>query len=115
MEELMDNSELEKFAGQLTSIWMRAFEEKRFHDALVTAFASFLISREMKYEDLEPSFLAAMRAAIERLLPSDSSAKKDECSFCGRHPPDVRLAAGPNAFICDACVTMFSQMFPASN
>lgn len=46
---------------------------------------------------------------IEELFLPDGSAKKDECSFCGSRPPDVRLAAGPNVSICDSCVTMLSS------
>jgi hypothetical protein len=52
-----------------------------------------------------------MKAAIEGLLPADDPANKHECSFCGRGPPDVRLAAGPNVFICDGCVTMAKDVF----
>ena len=107
----MDNGEFKKVPDLLTSIWMRAFEEKRFHDALLSAFANYLISRELKNEEFEETFLIAMAAVIERLLPPDNPDKKDQCSFCGRRPPEVRLAAGSDAFICDGCVTMLSQTF----
>jgi hypothetical protein len=33
------------------------------------------------------------------------------CSFCGSSPPDVRLGAGPSAFICDGCVDLFARHF----
>jgi hypothetical protein len=107
--EPMDDGEREKVLEQLTLIWGRAFQEKRSHDALAMAFANYLIARETRNEELEQSFLIAMRSVIEELLPPDESAKKDECSFCGSRPPDVRLATGPNVFICDGCVTMLSS------
>jgi hypothetical protein len=66
-------------------------------------------ARPSRNEELEQSFLIMMGGVIEELLPPDESAKKDECSFCGSPPPDVRLAAGPNVFICDGCVTMLSS------
>jgi ClpX C4-type zinc finger len=76
------------------------------------AFANYLIARETRKEEFEQLFLIAMRNVIEELLPPDEPAKKDECSFCGSQPPDVRLAAGPNVFICDGCVTMLlSEVF----
>ena len=36
------------------------------------------------------------------------------CTFCGRSPPEVRLGAGPAAFICNACVDTFAKIFEAS-
>jgi hypothetical protein len=109
MEESMEDGERDKLLEQLTLIWGGAFQEKRFHDALAMAFANYLIARETKNEEFEQSFLIAMQSAIEPLLPPDSSANKDQCSFCGSRPPDVRLAAGPNVFICDGCVAMLSS------
>ena len=110
----MDHGERERILEQLALIWGGAFQEKRFHDALAIAFANYLIARETKNVEFEQSFLVAMQGAIECLLPPDQSPKKHECSFCGSHPPDVRLAAGPNVFICDGCVaTLSSDVFAA--
>ncbi|MGH6838946.1 MAG: ClpX C4-type zinc finger protein [Methylocella sp.] len=36
---------------------------------------------------------------------------KEECSFCGLRPPEVTLGAGPNAFICNRCVSTFAEVF----
>ena len=82
----MDDREREKVLEQLALIWDRAFQEKRFRDALTMAFASHLIAHETKNEELEQSFLIAMRGVIDEILPPDESAKKDECSFCGSRP-----------------------------
>jgi hypothetical protein len=94
--------------GQIMPIWGKAMQEKRHHDALALAYAHYLIAREMKMKDPE-LFLTGIKAAIEGLLPADDPANKTECSFCGHAPPDVRIAAGPNVFICDECVKMLSE------
>jgi RNA polymerase-binding transcription factor DksA len=105
----MSGSEIKTTLQILTSIWMKAFEEERFHDALLCGFANFLISAELKDQEYEKTFLLSMRATIERLLPEHDPTKKERCSFCGRQTPDVRLAAGPEAFICNECVSMLSK------
>jgi hypothetical protein len=111
----MDDSQLGNNADLLASLFVRAFEEKRPHDALLTAFASYLIARETKDADFEEAALVAITGAAERLLPSDRAREKDRCSFCGRAKPDVRIAAGPDAFICDGCVGTLSETFATSN
>ncbi|MBV9220335.1 MAG: hypothetical protein JOY94_13035 [Methylobacteriaceae bacterium] len=40
-----------------------------------------------------------------------ADALQPECSFCGLKPPDVRLGAGPNVFICNKCVSTFGKIF----
>ena len=105
----MDDSKREHILDQLMLMWGGAFQEKRFHDALAMAFANYVVAREAKDAEFEQSFLVAMRSAIEGLLPPDEASREDECSFCGSSPPDVRLAAGPNVFICDGCVAMLSS------
>ncbi len=42
--------------------------------------------------------------------PTDTK-RKSACSFCGRSQSEVRrLIAGPNAFICDECVSLCTDM-----
>jgi hypothetical protein len=104
--ETMSESDFPDVLDKLLFIWVKALKEKRFHDALALAYANHIIAREMKDEE---SFLSAMKASIDGLLPADDPANRNECSFCRRSPPDVRLAAGPNVNICDQCVTMLSE------
>src|ERR1051326_3522703 len=101
----MNSGERRQLFEQLTSLWMRAFEEKRFEDALFCSFANYLVSCEARDEEYQKTSLVALQGAVEALLP-ESEAEKDECSFCGRRPPEVRLAAGPSAFICNECAKM---------
>jgi hypothetical protein len=46
---------------------------------------------------------------IERVASPPSG--QPSCPFCGRSPPEVRLGAGPSAFICDRCVDLFAHHF----
>ncbi len=102
----MEDRDFSGVLDQLLPLWGTAVQEKRFHDALALAYAHYLIARELKDQD---PFLVGMKSAIEGLLPADDPANRAECSFCGRAPPDVRLAAGPKGFICDACVKLLSE------
>jgi len=93
----------------LTPIWMKAFEEKRHEDALLLALVSYMISRQKYSRDEQIAALLALRAVIDNLAPKGGG--EEQCSFCGRRPPLIRLAAGPNAFICDSCVSYLSGVF----
>lgn len=105
----MEGRNIEELPELLMSVWMGAFEQKRFHDALMEGFASYLVSREIKNEEAERTALVAIRGAVESLLPSNG--QEQECSFCARRPPEVRLAAGPYAFICNSCVETLNDVF----
>jgi len=96
----------------LTPIWMKAFEEKRYKDALLLGLVSYIVFRERNSEDEQMASLLAIRAVIDNLSPRPSG---DQCSFCGRRPPAVRLAAGPDAFICDDCVSTLNATFKESD
>jgi RNA polymerase-binding transcription factor DksA len=65
----------------------------------------------LKHQEYQATFLLAMRGTIERLLPEHHQAERDRCSFCGRQTPEVRLAAGPEAFICNECASTLSDVF----
>jgi len=93
----------------LTPIWMKAFEERRDEDALLLALVGYIISREKYSRDEQIAALLALRAVIDKLAPKAEA--EERCSFCGRRPPLVRIAAGPGAFICDSCVSTLSDVF----
>jgi hypothetical protein len=112
----MAEDELKELPELLSVLCVRAFEERRFRDALLSAFASYLISIELKDEDCQSGFLVAVKGAIDKLMPADQSSRpREECSFCGRKPPDVRLAAEPNVYICDDCVATLAQTFSSKS
>lgn len=62
------------------------------------------------------SALYSIENALSLLIPREESVgtidlSKLKCSFCGRQEPEVMLGAGADAFICDDCVGLFTEMF----
>ena len=59
--------------------------------------------------------LGAVESAAVLLIGKDRPVVPSEtepaCSFCGRKRREVRLGAGPEAFICDGCVGIFTDIF----
>jgi len=105
----MEVPDLKRVPELLAFIEVKAFDEKRFHDALVHGFAWYLVCREVKDEEQQKGALVAIKGAAESLLPPKEQGL--QCSFCGRRPPEIRLAAGPDVFICDGCVDLLTEVF----
>ncbi|MGD0641974.1 MAG: ClpX C4-type zinc finger protein [Roseiarcus sp.] len=53
--------------------------------------------------------LCALHLKSDRAA-ADEGGDKIACSFCGKSSPEVRLGAGPSAFICNECVGVFSDL-----
>jgi len=64
-------------------------------------------------ERVKASLYVFMRECCAFLLErvANPPSSQQSCSFCGRSPPEVRLGAGPSAFICDGCVDLFADHF----
>jgi ClpX C4-type zinc finger len=63
-------------------------------------------------EDTKATLLQFIANCSQKLLDDDTSTPDTPdpaCSFRGRHPPSVRLGAGPSVFICNECVDLFSD------
>ena len=96
----------------LMKMWAQKAEGQEHHDALLYAFIGYLMSKGAKDEESAMGFIGPIEAAcfeiLEPLLEKRKAQLKDEimCSFCNRKEPEVKLAAGPDAFICDGCVKM---------
>jgi len=101
--------------------WVEASETKRYHEALLYAIVSYLLSREYKDAQAEHNAITMMNSGcvhiVEALLEKRKEARKGQtaCSFCGKTEPDITLAAGPHAFICNECVATFSEVFQQKN
>jgi hypothetical protein len=105
----MENRTLDELPDVLRAVCLKSFEQKRFDDALLNSFAAYLLSRDIKNEESERIALVMIKGAAECLLPS--KGQENQCSFCGRSPPEIRLAGGPDALICDSCVATLSEVF----
>lgn len=101
----------------LVSVWGELMMQKRFQSAALVALLGYFLSREQANEELETGSMPLMFKAVEELRdelhPHAKSAADEQpaCSFCGRGEPEVRLAAGARAFICDACVATLTEVF----
>jgi hypothetical protein len=86
-------------------------KQQRFQSAALVALLGSLLSREQFNEELAAGWQPLLLKAVDELRaePKAAGADKPACSFCGRAEPEVRLGAG--AFICDACVATFSEIF----
>ena len=87
------------------------FLQERHHECLV--FTGRLLTRAKETEQTGfHRVLAELIQQCARELTSTSEAPKLElkCSFCGETPPRVRLGAGPSVFICNECVSIFSEV-----
>ena len=64
-------------------------------------------------ERVKASLYVFMRECCAFLLErvANPPSSQQSCSFCGRSPPEVRLGAGPSAFICEQCVDVFAHHF----
>lgn len=102
---------------QLARKWETTLREKRHSDAALNAFLGSLLFREMNEQALQSASLTHAEKAIQQLqkdlLGQNSIAINSEriCSFCNKAEPEVRLAAGPTAFICNECVKKLNTFF----
>src|SRR5436309_15132474 len=93
----------------LSGLWEEYAKKKDFEAVMEISFASRLLFKVLPdAAGPQEAALGALHHSIEMLFEGEPRVKstKDipQCSFCGRKPPEVRLGAGPDAFICDGCV-----------
>ena len=113
----MKNTTFEFVSEYALKTLSKANKEERYDDTIREGLQLYLTI----YPDNEPAKntipLVYVQTAIEKLLLKISDSKQAikpnefSCSFCGRSPPNVRLGAGPDAFICNECVSTFSDIF----
>jgi hypothetical protein len=91
--------------------------EKRFEAAMSLSLLSHHLAIDMNDEELKSMARTWLSIAFEEWNKETkdvsvvSSSETPSCSFCGRKEPEVRLAAGVNAFICDSCVKLLAGTF----
>ena len=87
------------------------------YESCLRRCSSLLFNAEQSLTDrVKASLYVFMRECCAFLLERVATPpfSQRSCSFCGRSPPDVRLGAGPSAFICDGCVDDFARHFRES-
>jgi hypothetical protein len=105
--------------GLLMKLWSQKSETRDHHDALMYAFLGYLVSRGAQDDEGAMGFIGPIEAACFEILEPLLEKRKQQakaftlCGFCGRGEEDVKLAAGPDAFICEGCVRqLYEEFFP---
>src|ERR1700730_737698 len=85
--------------------WQIALNKKDFHQAIIVAIGGYLYYRDKRDDQISGGCLNLIHVAISQLLQLDNqTVTTNACSFCGRSGIEVRLGAGPDAYICSDCV-----------
>jgi ClpX C4-type zinc finger len=120
------NGSLVKLVEFVLSMSAERAQRKEYEAILETSLATLLMVRSVREidgaDDIEKAILPSIYFAIAKILPdlnsnevakivTESGSPDSCCSFCGRKAPEVRLGAGPNAFICNECVDTFHGIF----
>lgn len=98
----------------LAEVWGKLMMQKQFNNALLTGVLGYLVSLESDDTELKVGATSWISKTMEELQgggPGNTPASGPACSFCGRGEPEVRLAAGAKAFVCDSCVGALSKVF----
>ena len=100
---------------QLLSLtWGKLMMQKHYQAAAALATLGYFLGRETQDEVLQRTSNSILLKATDEMRSTEATKIGDptpSCSFCGRVEPEVRLGAGPNAFICDSCVETFHDIF----
>ena len=105
----------------LAKEWRELASQRDFAKLIDVAIASkIMLSQLPDSEGPVEAALLALHHSIEMVVfdgkpPKATCVEDPTCSFCGRKPPEVRLGAGPNAFICNECVATFAEVFKNRN
>jgi hypothetical protein len=107
--------EAEKLFEIVSDIWQSRIDDGDFHEAVLVGMSGYVLLRAQNTKDgekLSAGALNLVHVAIELSQRSaGESGNELSCSFCGQREPDVKLAAGPDAHICNACVEKLSGVF----
>jgi RNA polymerase-binding transcription factor DksA len=91
------------------------FINEKYEECLDCAIVVYLLSKNIefpKYNSTARHFIKECSqhiaaAATNSLIQANLAPH--QCSFCSKSTPEVRLGAGPSAFICNECVKVFAE------
>jgi ClpX C4-type zinc finger len=97
------------FYDTASGAWQTAMDQRKFEEAIKAGIDAYLHYHTEGNQKLSRAALDLIYLATSRLIFGDQPTPSSElcCSFCGRSGVDVRLGAGPDAFICADCVGIF--------
>jgi hypothetical protein len=118
----MDHERMLNVMTSLADLWANALVEKRYKDAMVAGLLVHITFGEAKYERFAREGLNFITDAISAATNNTDeetiqlhNQEVPTCSFCNRSGTEIRMAAGPNGFICDSCVSTLHQTFFGEN
>ncbi|MGX5840453.1 ClpX C4-type zinc finger protein [Mesorhizobium sp. ArgA1] len=104
----------------ITETWVKLSREGDYAAILRTACEYYETLTQAGSTEEATACLGVISVTVQHLLSTSSDdsaiegaaeASTVSCSFCGRTQADARIGAGPSAFICEFCVTDFSDIF----
>lgn len=115
----MDDSELKTLMGTVAEICARAIVEKNYSESILVGTLGYTLFHRAEHTTFAHAALGFVSDAIAFVTDSPDQQlsraliEEPSCSFCGRRRPEVKLAAGAKAFICDSCVALLAGVFAA--
>jgi hypothetical protein len=106
--------ELFQMISDLADECIQRRDMERYFDLVVGSRLLFRALPNAQGADRSALLAVENVASVMGLLSDDRPTPREiapECSFCGRKRPEVRIGAGPHAFICDGCVSRFASVF----
>jgi hypothetical protein len=94
---------------EFSNLWQSNIDGRDFYGAIEVGIASYMFFRENTASQRLSGSLNLVAVAATMLLQDGKASVPIACSFCGRSESEVPLGAGPNAFICVDCATVFSN------
>ena len=96
----------------ITAVWGRLMMEKEYRGAALAALLGHFVAHDECNKEAQRTWSSFLFEAVKDIQSEQRDAQAiPSCSFCGRREPDVRLAAGADAFICDDCVNNLAKFF----
>jgi hypothetical protein len=99
--------EIDAKLSKMSDYWIN----DQFYECLVDAcdfFLSVKNDRGSRLNKVALEFIHQSSTCLNKKKDDDGPKKPTvACSFCGKAAPEVRLGAGPVAFICNECVATF--------
>jgi ribosomal protein L37AE/L43A len=101
--------------GPFLDAWQQAIDAGEWDTAVLTGISGYLYFHGLGLDRAKQGAVGLVIAAIEIRERKEEQRKphtdQTRCSFCGKDESQVRLGAGPHAFICNECVDLFAEHF----
>jgi hypothetical protein len=107
---MMANDAADRFEA-CSDAWQEHIDKRDFYAAIAVAVETYSYYRNAQDERMATGCLNLVAAATNQLLrgPESGATADMSCSFCGKNKNEneIKIFAGPSAFICDECVALF--------